>query len=324
MNLSSISEIKEKISIVDFLQRLGYSPVRRSGHETFFRSMIRDGDSDPSFAVNHRTNLWYDHGLGEGGSIIDLAMRIYRTDSIPEAISSIRDLYGGGTNLHLPILQRDKQPPPPKNVVTAVKPLEARPVLLEYLRSRGVLEQAIQLGRLHAVEFDRIGEDGERKHLYGVGWQNNSGGWEVRNRYGKNSIKPKDFLHIESESHKVHIFEGMMDYLSALKEYPEIARDHTFLLNGLGMAERVINRLKEMNSVRDISLYLDHGTGGYRFRDVFKGHFPHAKDMAYLYAGFGDYNEKIKHRLLVEFVMDNPDLTAPLGDEPDITIRRSR
>ena len=34
----------------------------------------------PSFKVDYERNLWYDFGLGEGGSIIDLVMRLKRCD----------------------------------------------------------------------------------------------------------------------------------------------------------------------------------------------------------------------------------------------------
>src|SRR5690606_11835632 len=91
-----IREIKENISLVDFLTKLGYEPtLKKSGQERFFLSPIRDSDSDPSFSVNDSKGFWYDHGSGQGGNVIDLGKLVFKTNSIPKVVEEIQNLYNG-------------------------------------------------------------------------------------------------------------------------------------------------------------------------------------------------------------------------------------
>ena len=67
-------EIKDTVSLVDLLSRLGYEPVKIYAHEHKYYSMLRDSDTDPSFYVNDQLNAWYDQGLGKGGDIIEFVV----------------------------------------------------------------------------------------------------------------------------------------------------------------------------------------------------------------------------------------------------------
>lgn len=67
----------KQIPIVDYLDRFGIVPVKIRGNDYWYFSPFRD-ERTPSFKVNAKKNLWYDHGLGEGGSIIDLGARLHQ------------------------------------------------------------------------------------------------------------------------------------------------------------------------------------------------------------------------------------------------------
>ena len=83
----NISEAK-RIRIVDFLQSLGYAPVRVCNHQYWYLSPYREEQS-ASFKVNDRLNEWYDFGLSEGGGIIELVMQLYRLSTVHEALRTI-------------------------------------------------------------------------------------------------------------------------------------------------------------------------------------------------------------------------------------------
>ena len=87
----NISEIKSNVKISDFLYQIGIQSVKRSGSELFYHSPIRDSDSTPSFTVNDDKGYWFDHGTGEGGSIIDLALKIYNTNSVGEIVKKFNN-----------------------------------------------------------------------------------------------------------------------------------------------------------------------------------------------------------------------------------------
>lgn len=63
------------ISIKAYLDNLGLRPVKEKTHYGMYLSPFRQ-ETVPSFKVDYRLNLWYDFGAGEGGTMIDLFMKI--------------------------------------------------------------------------------------------------------------------------------------------------------------------------------------------------------------------------------------------------------
>ena len=72
------SDIKQQVSLVDLLAVLGHQPVKPSGRELIYNSMLHQTADKPSFFVNSELNVWYDRGCGKGGSIIDFAMAYWK------------------------------------------------------------------------------------------------------------------------------------------------------------------------------------------------------------------------------------------------------
>lgn len=67
------------LSIRDYLSQRGLHPAKDNPRYGLYLSPLRD-ERTPSFKVDYMQNLWYDFGLGTGGSIIDLVMRLERCD----------------------------------------------------------------------------------------------------------------------------------------------------------------------------------------------------------------------------------------------------
>lgn len=76
----SIEQVKRN-DIRAFLAQAGITPVKETPTGGMYLSPLRKEDK-ASFHVDYTKNLWYDHGAGVGGSIIDLVMRMYQTDFI--------------------------------------------------------------------------------------------------------------------------------------------------------------------------------------------------------------------------------------------------
>jgi len=70
----ALPEIKQ-ISIKGYLQKMGVLPKKEFGYYGMYFSPFRD-DQNTSFKVDYRQNLWYDFGTREGGSIIDLVIKL--------------------------------------------------------------------------------------------------------------------------------------------------------------------------------------------------------------------------------------------------------
>ena len=75
----TIQEAKQ-IRIADYLQSLGYTPVKRQDSSLWYKSPLRE-EAEASFKVNTELNQWSDYGLGRGGNIIALAEELYASDN---------------------------------------------------------------------------------------------------------------------------------------------------------------------------------------------------------------------------------------------------
>ena len=79
----------KNISIKNFLSSNGIEPkYERAGYGMYI-SPFR-AEQEPSFKVDYSQNLWYDHGSGDGGSIIELVMKLENCTAA-EAIKRIEN-----------------------------------------------------------------------------------------------------------------------------------------------------------------------------------------------------------------------------------------
>ena len=65
-----------QLDIVDYLLLLGHTPAKIHGNDYWYFSPFRD-EQTPSFKVNRKFNVWYDHGLQKGGKLVDFGTRFY-------------------------------------------------------------------------------------------------------------------------------------------------------------------------------------------------------------------------------------------------------
>ena len=85
----NIQEAKQ-IRIADYLQSLGYTPVKQQGNSLWYKSPFRQ-ETEASFKVNTELNQWSDYGLGRGGNIIALAEELYASDYVPYLLNKIAE-----------------------------------------------------------------------------------------------------------------------------------------------------------------------------------------------------------------------------------------
>ena len=203
----NIEDVKQ-IPIADYLHSLGYSPVKRQGNGLWYKSPLRE-EHEASFKVNTDRNLWYDFGAGKGGNIIALAKELYFSDSLPYLLKRIEEQTPNVHPVSFSFPQHRTEP--------SFQHLEVRdlthPALLRYLQERGI---NINLARLECKELHFIHNG---KPYFAIGFPNVAGGYEVRNRFFKGCIAPKDISYIRQQGEqqeKCLVFEGMMDYLSFL------------------------------------------------------------------------------------------------------------
>lgn len=248
-----------QIDLVDYLQSLGHLPKKVQGSEYWFLSPLRE-EKTASFKVNKSRNIWYDHGIGKGGDLVDFGV-LYHHCTIPELLSRLfqheiapplsfqqplaSDLVGAGEK---------KGFSDGKIVVLHARPISAQP-LIEYFESRKI---PLDIAAQFCQEVDFLLH---AKQQSAIGFANRAGGYELRSEYFKGSSSPKDITFFDSKKDEVSVFEGFFDYLSFLT----LTRDNqghprnSIVLNSLAFLER--NRLL-MEQHNRIQLYLDRDAAG--------------------------------------------------------------
>ena len=289
--MNQIEQLKQEILISQYLANLGIYPVRKSGDELFYHSPLRN-DKNASFTVNDARRVWFDHGSGEGGSIIDLVMQLQKTDTrgAIKCLSCINPSTDTSTNFHFS--DNEIKGKTPKHQITTTKPLDNNLAITMYLQERGIYEAAKKSERILEVYYDYINEGGDKKRFFGAGWENESGGFDVRSKYGKVCIKNKG-ISLVGSGDKINVFEGMINFLSAVTYRTVSLKDRNIILNTTSLAEKAIIYIQGLGVSEQINLFCDNDKAGNECTEKFKDAFPHSEDKRYLFAGFLDYNEKL-------------------------------
>jgi hypothetical protein len=253
---SSIVQFRQ-IDLVDYLAQLGYHPTKISHNDYWYLSPLRN-EKNASFKIDRAKNLWYDHGMGVGGDLIDFGMRFH-------GLSFSDLLHLLEKKLPLPIavippqvVQEKKMSP---ILITARRQI-SDPHLVHYLAGRKI---PLDLANRYCteVEFELYGRKFEA-----IGFSNDCGGFELRSPQIKLSSSPKDVTTIRGRSETVHVFEGFFDFLSfkamlaaeALSPSSvENDQDSYLVLNSLAFFER---SRAQMENYPRICLHLDRDQAG--------------------------------------------------------------
>lgn len=206
-----INEIKQ-VPIVDFLYILGIEPVKHKASGLWYHAPYRN-DRNPSLRVSTDKNVWYDYGIARGGDIFNLAGEFINSNEFVAQAKFISETLGGSFPTSFPHYQRiaEKAVKAKGNPFSDIveKPL-SHPALRQYLRERGISADVASRFCCQ-VEYRYNG-----KQFFAVGFKNNSGGYEIRNRFFKGCVSPKDITLIGRNSNVCHLYEGFMDFLSAV------------------------------------------------------------------------------------------------------------
>jgi hypothetical protein len=288
-------EIKENVSLADLLTRLGYQPARTTGKELMYKSMLRDTDTNPSLSVNDQLGVWFDHGTGKGGNVIDFGLAYWKELPFGEVLAKIQQVCNmTPSDLHADKPARQRKPVRiPHYIIHQVRDLGNNPAITDYLRYRGVWD--IAQGRLQEVYYYVQDQKGLRKNFFAAGWANESGGWEVRNKYFKGCLGHKAISFIQGHQKNLAVFEGYFNYLSWIQENPQ-ANESVIILNSAALLPSGIAKAKAWSS---IDLYLDLDRSGIEATRDFIKALPYATDRSHSYEGYNDYNDKIRLQPLV-------------------------
>ena len=287
MKEEDLSRIK-RYPIVEYLERKGIKPVRKTPTYAMYRSPLRE-ETHPSFKVDTEKNLWIDYGEGRGGSIIDLCMRMEGC-TLSEAIrrlgqnAPVNDTYSFLNDF----VPNNSQPVMAVN--GARRLIEISDTLPPYFQEYLTKERCIDLEKatlfLKCISYEVRG-----RRYQAIGFANLSGGYELRDdKTFKGTIAPKDITPIFTDrAEPVCIFEGFMDFLSFLSMKEEIT-NHCLVMNSVSNVARTIRYLNDRH-LTHIRAFLDNDEAGrMAVQDFIKAGF-HVEDMNIHYKDFKDLND---------------------------------
>lgn len=278
----------KSISLVLFLNKLGYTPARVTNSGTFYISMLKPSlERNPSFQVSPDGHAFHDWSMNMSGTIIDFTMAFLKSNNVSEALSFISkimissSIWNASTRKQsFSSYQHIKPALISANEISSM-------ALLNYAESRGISEEVLRMF-CKEVRF----ASGNGKEYYAIGWQNQSRGWELRNSFIKSSLSPKDITYInENTDCEILIFEGFFDFLSAVElGMFDVREMNAVVLNSTKQLEKAFPVLDSLNPKRLIC-YLDNDISGKDATKAILQCYSIAKDGSDYFKPANDLNE---------------------------------
>ena len=271
--------------IREYLAGLNIYPAKKRDYYGMYHSPFRK-DNDASMKVDYDKNLWIDFGSNEGGTLIDLVMRIENCSN-GEAMKLMERQIPGSFSFHGNNTMKENAKHEPNIRVTGITTVSA-PALLGYLSKRGI---DAEIYEQYCKEIHYSVND---KPYYAVGFKNDNGGWILRNEHFKGCILTMGTTFIVAEKPETSketclLFEGFMDFLSYLTLKRErFSRHDTVVLNSVSNLAKVKNTLSEY---RMVFAFPDNDEAGKHAVQTLRSFCMEVQDQSVHYANYKDLNE---------------------------------
>ncbi|WBV58913.1 toprim domain-containing protein [Chryseobacterium daecheongense] len=279
------------ISLEEVLLSLGHLPAKQNEKEAWYLNPFAT-ESQASFKLDKRINAWYLHSEGVGGNNTDF-MRKYLNTSVSEVLE-----WAAKQNFSSFHQQQHIKKSEPNYAIDEIMDIQ-NPNLKNYLLERGLSPKIYDY--IKEVRFT-VGE----KKLYAIGFENLSGGFELRNSFYKGSLLKKDISILNLNSNiqdtsnfqdenikSVAVFEGFMDALSFIEMQKSFVGD-ILVMNSIALLNKSIEHLKNYS---DINLFLDNDTAGIKCKSQIIKSFQGSKDHSGVYSNHKDLNEFLIHQI---------------------------
>lgn len=276
-----------RFSIREYLAGMNIHPAKDKNSYGMYYSPFRE-DKDASMKVDYNKNLWIDYGTNEGGTLIDLVMRMKNCTN-GEAMQLLEQQLSGKSTFSF---QGNTNPSERKECsesaiqITKVTSLST-PALLDYLKERKI---DIELAKLYCKEVKYSVND---KPYYAIGFSNDVGGYVLRSKYFKGCTS-NAITHLKNGSDNCLLFEGFMDFLSYLTLKKNRIPEHSAI---------VLNSVSNLSKAQDVlSKYctifscLDNDESGKRAVRDLQSFCKDVKDQSVHYAKYKDLNDYLCNR----------------------------
>lgn len=275
----------KQIPIQNFLSQAGIKPAKAVRADLLYLSPFRD-ERTPSFKVNTNMNTRFDFWADIGGDIIKLVCDLKGVD----VSGALRILDRWGIT-HPVLKQMTVREAPKKKILELVKSQEISYYpLRQYLRER-FIHKSIADRFLKEVHF-QYGAGNIQKAL---GFQNDAGAYEVRNRNFKGLVGEKKAISSiqTSGAQTIFIFEWFFDFLAFATQHRNTKLRHGYIvLNSIHGQTEAIEHINNIHPAR-VRMYLDNDPAGKSAFENIRRNIEvlDIENYASEYAQFKDYSE---------------------------------
>ena len=313
---------KENISMPDLLDRFGHQPVNitKQGREYWYISPFRY-EKEPSFHTSYLGGkwIWNDFGRGDikgSGTVIGF-LEMHENLGVSGALKILKELFphqGRAVSVaslqatplfkNLSLNQKPKSNDPTEDtlVIHEVKEQIWDKRLIGYLAGERKINHKLALPYLKHIKYTNV-QTG--KSYDTLGFINESGDFECRDKYFKGILKSPDAQHRNIakdisyipgiDKGRVAVFEGFMDFLTVLtiKNVPALSVD-VLVLNMVNMRRRALDFIKQ-SGYENIYTFFDNDSAGEKTTKMFVEELGQGVEMQnHLYKGFKDFNKYLQ------------------------------
>ena len=277
---TKINELKQ-YPITAYLSAKGINPINAIGSQLLYYSPLSN-ENTASFFVNPSKNVFNDFSSADNGDVLRLiqlveqvpfADAVKRLEGFKMTVPPVSFCFSGKNNV--------KQES--KIEILSVKPLE-HPSLRQYVQQRGICFE-IAKTYLKEVHFQNIG-----KKYFAVGFENNGGGYELRNGLGYKGKTANGITVFDRSTKQINLFEGFFDFLSALQHFKALAlKNTTVILN----TNNNINLFSEtFGKEHTINAFLDNDKSGQlAVKQLLNKGFEVLNQSVLMYSNSKDFND---------------------------------
>jgi hypothetical protein len=317
----------------DIIKRMGGTFKYEDAHRSlWYQSPLRSEETEPSLHITevHHFRLgkiwvWKDFGDEKGGKVIDLVKKKYGVD-VSGALNILEDWGYGKMKMpskpapllelmeetHIPIkqqLQPESKPEPQAKKLALEKQQKAiepsfSDVKLEALNNRALKGYLFGRGIDYWIAKPYVKEihyTHNGKSFFALAFQNDLGDWELRNPYYQGVCGKKAITTLHRDKMQaggtVMVFEGFMDFLSALVWYRMKPSSTVIILNSVEMKREAVNAIGALNAGA-VEVYPDNDEAGRKLIAYLRENLPGVpiEDKSNLYAdlGYNDFNDLVK------------------------------
>lgn len=286
------------------LNHFGFAHLRGN----LFENPFKTEKNSPSFSVfrHNRTGKYLAKDLSSDKTwnCIDLLMEL-KSMSFRECITFLLDF----SNVFIPSESYKKMKCENTDVPLPIfKPCvsEQEKNLNYYLKVKRGISPTLAKKYIKYLQYERLG-----KTYYALCFRNNSKGYSIRNRNFKGTFGISDFTTIEPTDkddwgewtayHDWVVFEGFMDFLSAITHYKKIFKANIMVLNSTIHTQKAITyMLDNSNLETKVFCFLDNDEAGEKAFNEINEQFAEIGVYDYskiVYPNHNDFNEFLTSKI---------------------------